>query len=143
MKPILEHLSSYLLRKDRIGATLIFIFSAVYLGLSQEIAMQSVVAGSAFTPRTLPQLLAVLSLILCAVIVLKPTPGGRLFTQRRHWGKLALFVGLMSGYGLLLRPAGFMLASILFCPAVPGCWASDVTPVSSSSPARLPPHSGR
>jgi putative tricarboxylic transport membrane protein len=120
MKPIREPLINYVSQKDRIGATLIFIFSAVYLGLSQDIALQSVVADSAFTPRTLPQLLAVLSLILCVMIILKPTPVGRLFTRHRHWGKLALFVGLMSGYGLLLRPAGFMLASILFLTS--GAW---------------------
>ena len=71
-------------------------------------------------PSTFPKVLAVLSIITAAVIVLGlEKPSGEVKTPdidyRRlgdyNIGQAALLLGLMVAYALLLRPAGFLLST--------------------------------
>ncbi|PXW84607.1 putative tricarboxylic transport membrane protein [Ruegeria sp. P4] len=71
-------------------------------------------------PSTFPKVLAVLSIITAAVIVLGlEKPSGEIKTPdidyRRlgdyNIGQAALLLGLMVAYALLLRPAGFLLST--------------------------------
>ena len=71
-------------------------------------------------PSTFPKVLAVLSIITAAIIVLGlEKPSGEVKTPdidyRRlgdyNIGQAALLLGLMVAYALLLRPAGFLLST--------------------------------
>ncbi len=74
-------------------------------------------------PSTFPKVLAVLSIITAAIIVLGlEKPSGEVKTPdidyRRlgdyNIGQAALLLGLMVAYALLLRPAGFLLSTSAF-----------------------------
>ncbi|MBU3033008.1 tripartite tricarboxylate transporter TctB family protein [Tritonibacter mobilis] len=71
-------------------------------------------------PSTFPKVLAVLSIITAAIIVLGlEKPSGEVKTpdidyrrlENYNIGQAALLLGLMVAYALLLRPAGFLLST--------------------------------
>ena len=103
-----------MLTKDRIGGVLLLAFCVGYAILSQRIRLLPFQEAAAFTPRTMPEVLSVLGIGLslwCIVL-----PGSREAPAMRglDWPRTLAFLGLMSVYGLSVRPAGFLLATTVF-----------------------------
>ncbi|PLW75992.1 tripartite tricarboxylate transporter TctB family protein [Cohaesibacter celericrescens] len=103
-----------LLNKDRIGGLLLLIFSITYGLLSQQIHLLPFQTNSAFHARTMPEVLSVLAIGLSLLVILFPgTNEGPRFAGLK-WGLGFAFLALMSVYGLLVRPLGFIAATSLF-----------------------------
>lgn len=102
------------LSKDRIGGILLLIFCLVYAVLSQDIILLPIQAKSAFTARTLPEILSVLGIGLSLLIIIFPASHDRPKLAGYKWVTAAIFLTLMSAYGLTVRPLGFILATSLF-----------------------------
>ena len=71
-----------------------------------------------FKPKTMPILLAAAGLILCAIRVFKLVRGegieGSLGLAGLNWLPAAWLCAAMLGYGFLMNPLGFVLATTLF-----------------------------
>lgn len=109
-----------MLTKARIGGFLLLAFSVLYFWKIGDIRLLPFQANQAFTPRTMPQVLATLAIALSlAVIAL----GGNKDPKRLaepfslgdfNWRLGLMFLGLMSIYGFTVRPLGFLLSTSLF-----------------------------
>lgn len=102
------------LTKDRIGGLLLLAFCLFYYSKIGDIRVLPFQANQAFTPRTIPQALAVLGIILSIAIVIFPSNRERLSLSEMNWPLGLAFLALMSVYGLTVRPAGFLLSTSLF-----------------------------
>jgi len=103
-----------LFSKDRIGGILLLIFCITYAILSQQIVLLPIQAKSAFTARTLPEVLSVLGIILSVLVILFPGSNERPKLAGFKWFTAAVFLALMSAYGFSVRPLGFLLSTSLF-----------------------------
>lgn len=103
-----------LLSKDRIGGLLLLIFSITYGLLSQKIHLLPFQANSAFHARTMPEVLSVVAIGLSVLVILFPGSDEKPRFSGLNWGLGAAFLVLMSAYGFLVRPLGFLLATSLF-----------------------------
>lgn len=102
------------LTKDRIGGLLLLAFCLFYWSKIGDIRLLPFQAGQAFTPRTIPQVLAVMGIVISVLIVVFPGNKERFDLRALNWPLgLALLI-LMSVYGLAVRPAGFLMATSLF-----------------------------
>ena len=102
------------LSKDRIGGVLLLAFCITYGFLSQNITLLPIQAKAAFTARTMPEVLMVLGIGLSLLVIIFPGSHDRPQLAGFKWGAAALFLILMSAYGLTIRPLGFLLSTSLF-----------------------------
>ena len=103
-----------LFSKDRIGGALLLAFCITYGILSQNITLLPIQAKAAFTARTMPEVLMVLGIGLSVLVLIFPGAHERPQLAGFNWGKAALFLMLMSAYGLTIRPLGFLISTSLF-----------------------------
>ena len=103
-----------MLSKDRIGGVLLLLFCATYAWLIQDIRLLPFQKAANFNARTMPEVLAMLGIGLSVWCIVLPGSheGPRL--RGLDWPRALAFLGLMSLYGLLLRPLGFVLSTSLF-----------------------------
>lgn len=101
------------MNRDRLGGLILLAFCVAYGVLSLDIAQ--IDTHGAMNARTLPQFLAVAGCGLCLSLILRPAPVSTGdVTAGLRWTALLLLTGLMCGYGLALRPLGFVPATTLF-----------------------------
>ena len=103
-----------LFSKDRIGAYLLLIFSIAYGIFSQNIKLLPFQENVAFHARTMPEILTILAIGLSVLIIAFPSSNEQPEIKRYNWISCITFLALMSSYGLLIRPLGFILATSLF-----------------------------
>lgn len=103
-----------LLNKDRIGGLLLLAFSVTYGLLSQKIHLLPFQANSAFHARTMPEVLSVLAIGLSLLVIVFPGSHEKPKFSGLNWGLGFAFLALMSAYGFLVRPLGFLIATSLF-----------------------------
>ncbi len=103
-----------LFSKDRIGALLLLIFSIVYSVLSQDIKLLPFQENVAFHARTMPEILAVMAIGLSLLILFFPSSKETPDFRGYNWLSCIVFLILMSSYGFLIRPLGFLLSTSLF-----------------------------
>ena len=103
-----------LFSKERIGGVLLLIFCLVYAVVSQKITLLPMQARAAFHARTMPEVLSVLGIGLSMLVILFPGSQVRPQFSGFKWGILAVFLVLMSAYGLSIRPMGFILSTSVF-----------------------------
>ena len=106
-----------MLTKDRIGGVLLLAFCCTYAWLIQDIRLLPFQRAASFTARTMPEVLAVLGIGLSAWCILVPGSGEQPRVRHLNWPRAFAFLGLMSLYGLTLRPLGFILSTSLFLVA--------------------------
>ncbi|GDY24860.1 MULTISPECIES: tripartite tricarboxylate transporter TctB family protein [unclassified Agarivorans] len=99
---------------QRIGGLIFLLFSLFYGYFSYDIALFPGAEYEPFTPRTLPQFLA-LSGVICSVILVI-TGGADFRASIKHlvWQPVAKLLAAMFAYGLLVNWLGFVLATIIF-----------------------------
>lgn len=102
-----------MLSKGRIGGALLLLFCAVYGWLIADIRLMPFQQADPFTARTMPTALAVLGAGLAALVLFTASDRPPQVAGLR-WGRVALFLGLMSLYGATVRPLGFLLATSAF-----------------------------
>ncbi|MEL7230686.1 MAG: tripartite tricarboxylate transporter TctB family protein [Pseudomonadota bacterium] len=110
--------------KARIGGLLLLAFSLFYAWKIGDIRLLPFQANQSFTPRTMPQVLAVLAIMLSlAIIALGGDKDPRRLAepfkkserdQGLNWPLGLAFLVLMSVYGFAVRPLGFLLSTSLF-----------------------------
>lgn len=103
-----------LLSKDRVGGFLLLLFCIAYAILSQSIILLPFQSHSAFNARTLPEVLSVLGIGLSILIILFPGSAEKPRFRGMNWSTVLIFLALMSGYGLTVRPLGFIVSTSLF-----------------------------
>lgn len=102
------------LSKDRIGGILLLVFCVVYAYLSQQIKLLPFQEQGAFTPRTMPEVLSVLGIGLSILVIVFPGSSERPAFSQLNLKLGMVFLLLMSLYGFMVRPAGFLLSTSLF-----------------------------
>ncbi|MEM7290453.1 MAG: tripartite tricarboxylate transporter TctB family protein [Pseudomonadota bacterium] len=102
------------LTKDRIGAILLLAFSLFYWWKISDIRLLPFQANQAFTPRTIPEILSYLGIVLSLLILIFPANRERLSFSELNWPLGLAFLVLMSFYGFTVRPLGFLLSTSLF-----------------------------
>ena len=105
--------------KTRIGAAILLLFAVIYFSATTHIPEGRAIRGEVFTPRTLPSILAISTIILCLAQLFAPTKSADdvslLKTVRRfQWRPFLHLTGLMFLYGILFDYLGFVLATALF-----------------------------
>ena len=104
----------------RIGGLLLLLFCLFYAWKIGDIRLLPFQANQAFTPRTMPQVLATLGIVLSLLVIVFPdnTSPKRLVDafkgKELNWQLALAFLILMSVYGLTVRPLGFLLSTSLF-----------------------------
>lgn len=100
--------------KDRIGGVLMLAFCITYALLSQNIKLLPFQENVAFHARTMPEALSVLGIGLALLVIAFPGSHEAPRLRGLDWVKVALFLALMSLYGLTIRSLGFLLSTSLF-----------------------------
>lgn len=103
-----------MLSKDRIGALFMLAFSLGYGLMATRIPLLPFQRNQAFTAQTMPEALAILGIALSLALLLKPGRAEGQEIRGFRWREAALICALMVAYGFLLRPGGFILATIAF-----------------------------
>lgn len=103
-----------LFSKDRIGGLLLLIFCIVYGILSQQIKLLPFQVNVAFHARTMPEVLTVIGIGLSVLIMVFPGSHAKPQLRGYNWLVGAVFLALMSLYGLTIRPLGFIVSTSLF-----------------------------
>lgn len=112
--------------REKVGALVIFLFSAAYGLLARNIPLSFLSQQEVFTARTMPYGLAVIGIVLAFFILVLPTvdPEGKKSlsetTKGMDWSTAIQLVVLMLIFGLIMKWLGFILSSILFLLA--GFW---------------------
>ena len=102
------------LTKDRIGGLLLLVFCLFYWWKIGNIRLLPFQVNEAFTPRTIPQVLAVLGTGLSLLVIAFPFNRERLDLRSLNWPLALAFLVLMSVYGLAVRPMGFLISTSVF-----------------------------
>ncbi|MEM8749721.1 MAG: tripartite tricarboxylate transporter TctB family protein [Pseudomonadota bacterium] len=103
-----------LFSKDRLGGILMLAFCVLYWSKIADIRLLPFQANQAFTPRTIPEILAYLGIGLSVLIILFPGNRERFDLRGLNWPLGLAFLALMSAYGLAVRPLGFLLSTSVF-----------------------------
>lgn len=112
------------MRKDKVGALVILAFSIVYGAMALNIPEAPGIEGSGVTPSSLPIALSAMGIVTSLLILILPAARrtGRnadeaTFTaafKGLDWRCAVFLFLLMVGYGLTLKPCGFLISTILF-----------------------------
>ena len=102
------------LTNSRIGGIFLLIFCLFYWSKIGDIRLLPFQANQAFTPRTIPQVLAVLGAGLSVLLIILPGKDERFDLKSLNWPLGLAFLVLMSVYGFTVRPMGFLLSTSLF-----------------------------
>lgn len=95
--------------KDFFSGLMFFAVGAVFVVLSRDYAMGNAQRmGPGYFPTLLGGLLAVLGLVIAIKGLVRPAPDGGI--ERFHFGPLLIVLGAVTLFGLLLRPAGLVVA---------------------------------
>ena len=113
------------MRKDKVGALVILALSIVYGAMAFNIPEAPGVEGAGVTPSSLPIALSATGIVASLLILVLPAPR-RIDRDDADessltdtfkgldWRCAALLFLLMVGYGLTLKPLGFLISTILF-----------------------------
>ena len=112
------------MRKDKVGALVILAFSIIYGAMALNIPEAPGIEGSGVTPSSLPIALSAMGIVTSLLILILPAARrtGRnadeaTFTaafKGLDWRCAVFLFLLMVGYGLTLKPFGFLISTILF-----------------------------
>ena len=111
--------------KDKVGALVILALSTVYGAMAFNIPKAPGVEDAGVTPSSLPIALSATGIIASVLILVLPAPRRSdhdddeesSFTHTfkgLDWRCAVLLFLLMVGYGLTLKPLGFLISTILF-----------------------------
>ena len=110
--------------KDKMGALVILILSIVYGAMALNIPEAPGIEDSGVTPSSLPIALSAMGIVASLLILILPAARriGRdgdevsLTTAFKglDWRCAAFLFLLMAGYGLTLKPLGFLISTMLF-----------------------------
>ena len=117
--------------KDKMGALVILILSIVYGAMALNIPEAPGIEDSGVTPSSLPIVLSAMGIVASLLILILPAARriGRDGTETSFtavfkgldWRCAAFLFLLMAGYGLTLKPLGFLISTMLFLSG--GFWA--------------------
>ena len=108
--------------KDKVGALVILILSMAYGAMALNIPEAPGIEDSGVTPSSLPMGLSTTGIIAALLILILPADrhvrGKEVsFTaafKGLDWKCTAFLFLLMAGYGLILKPLGFLISTMLF-----------------------------
>lgn len=96
-------------QKDFWSGVMFFAIGLAFVGLAQDYEMGTAQRmGPAYFPTLLGGLLATLGLIIAIKGLSRKAPDGDI--EKFHFGPLLIVLGAVALFGLLLRPAGLVLA---------------------------------
>ncbi len=115
--------------KDKVGALVILILSIVYGAMAFNIPEAPGIEDSGVTPSSLPMALSATGIIAALLILILPADRHENGEETSlaaafkglDWRCAAFLFLLMAGYGLILKPLGFLISTILFLFG--GFWA--------------------
>ena len=117
--------------KDKVGALVILVLSIVYGTMAFNIPEAPGIEGSGVTPSSLPIALSAMGIVTSLLILILPTArrtdldGDEVsfatVFKGLDWRCAAFLFLLMAGYGLTLKPLGFLISTMLFLSG--GFWA--------------------
>ncbi|MGY5450236.1 tripartite tricarboxylate transporter TctB family protein [Agarivorans sp. MS3-6] len=99
---------------QRIGGLIFLLFSLFYGYFSYDIPLFSGAEFEPFTPRTLPQFLALSGITCSAILLITGGSDFRVSVKHLVWQPVAKLLVAMFAYGLLVNWLGFVLATIIF-----------------------------
>lgn len=100
--------------KTRIAGLLLLCFCLFYAYLIGHIRLLPFQLQDAFTARTMPTVLVVLGIVMSLILVVRPKDDEALSLKGLEWKTTLAFLALMSLYGFLLKPLGFIIATSAF-----------------------------
>ena len=115
--------------KDKMGAFVILLLSIVYGAMAFNIPEAPGIEDSGVTPSSLPMVLSATGIIAALLILILPADRHESGEETSlaaafkglDWRCAAFLFLLMTGYGLILKPLGFLISTILFLFG--GFWA--------------------
>jgi putative tricarboxylic transport membrane protein len=110
---------SFVNNKDKVGSSLVLLFSLIYLNVTFDIPTQQIMGNEVFTARTLPIGLSVMAIIVSLIQIFAPVNETENETISDavagfQWQPCLLLVGAMLLYGLTFQFLGFALSTFLF-----------------------------
>ncbi|HIC82575.1 MAG TPA: tripartite tricarboxylate transporter TctB family protein [Kiloniellaceae bacterium] len=98
--------------KNRIAGVVMLLFFGGYALASFDIALPVYLQSTLFNARSMPQAYAICGIALSLVLILLPS-GRALRLSAFHFAPFAALCGIMVAFGFLVRPLGFLLATVL------------------------------
>ncbi|WP_018689993.1 tripartite tricarboxylate transporter TctB family protein [Ahrensia kielensis] len=101
---------------DRIFASLLLLSAIIYSVIAFTL-IKAPFQYDPLGPESWPRILGVLAVLCCAQVIYKPDVWD-LKVDRNTWTRLAGLVVLLCAYAWLFQPAGFVIATFIFCAAL-------------------------
>ena len=131
--------------KDKMGALVILILSIVYGAMALNIPEAPGIEDSGVTPSSLPIALSAMGVVASLLILILPAArridrdgDEAAFTaafKGLDWRCAAFLFLLMAGYGLTLKPLGFLISTTLFLCG--GFWTMGERQIKLMLPASI------
>ena len=117
--PLKTNTMNFINNKDKVGSSIILLFSLVYLNASFDIPINQVLNVEVLTARTLPIYLSTLAIIVCLIQIFIPSGESADETIQEatagfQWKPCVLLTGLMLVYSLTFQFVGFAVGTFLF-----------------------------
>lgn len=106
-----------MLTKDRIAALLFLALCLAYGAMSFQIRLLPFAASEAFTPRTMPQALAIMGSVIAFLMLVLPGKGDQVAFRGwagMAWVRVILLGVAMAFYAATLTVLGFVVSTSLF-----------------------------
>lgn len=105
--------------KNRVGSSLLLLFSLVYLNASFDIPLNPVLGNEVFTARTLPVALSVMAIVVSLIHLFMPVRHSNEESIQHaikgfQWQPFLLLTVLMLFYGLTFNFFGFAIGTVVF-----------------------------
>jgi putative tricarboxylic transport membrane protein len=110
---------NFINNKDKVGSSIILLFSLVYLNASFDIPINQVLNVEVLTARTLPIYLSTMAIIVCLIQIFIPAGEVADETIQKaiagfQWKPCLMLIGLMLVYSLTFKFVGFAIGTFLF-----------------------------
>jgi len=103
------------MNSSRVGGVLFLLLSILYGYFAGDIPLDYFSQQETFNARSLPRIIAVAAGLVSLGLIVMPSPRTNWqFLGQLNWRPALLLLLLMSVYGLVLDPLGFVLATTLF-----------------------------
>jgi hypothetical protein len=110
---------NFINNKDKVGSSIILLFSLVYLNATLDIPINQVLNVEVLTARTLPIYLSTMAIIVCLIQMFIPVGEAADESIQEaiagfQWKPCLMLTGLMLVYSLAFKIVGFAVGTFLF-----------------------------
>lgn len=105
----------FYINNSRIGGIVFLVVSCLYGYFANDIPLDFWSQQETFNARSMPRMVAAAGVVCAVVLIVAPSPRTDwALVGQQNWAPAILLLALMSVYGLLIEPLGFIVSTTAF-----------------------------